>query len=479
MADKPTGIELYAYNVYFGDCFLMLFKYANDVQKSVLIDFGSTGKGKKKKGETEVEIEEGDEQNNESTGKRLLKIAQHIQSVSGGKLDVIVATHRHKDHIYGFGLKEAGQIILECTKDHPTIVVQPWTEDPEDNRDLSGKKSKVDDETFKADPVKSFAAMLGDMHAVAESVEAEIHHLDDGNKFTKTVDQRLKERIVFAADDNKIKNRAAVENLQKMSSDPHYVYYGYDKIDWEKILPGVKVHVLGPPNLAQSDEIMEATTKSGEFWSLQAMTANFWATQAATSRLTTKHIKGDELLFNQDKVLDLTSGQYQPSNIRWFIRQLRSLRAGQLLEIVKFVDDALNNTSVILLFETGDQKLLFPGDAQIENWQYALKKAQSEPQLQRLLDETTVYKVGHHGSRNATPKSLWKNFKNVTEGGAEGGKTNRLKTVVSTMRGKHGESEDTFVPLPKMVKEMRAKSDYHSTEEIEEGFFELIKIKIG
>jgi hypothetical protein len=35
----------------------------------------------------------------------------------------------------------------------------------------------------------------------------------------------------------------------------------------------------------------------------------------------------------------------------------------------------MNNTSVILFFEVGSKKLLFPGDAQIENWSYALEDA--------------------------------------------------------------------------------------------------------
>ena len=46
MAAKPKKVDLYAYNVYFGDCFLLVFTYEGGDQKSVLIDFGSTGKGK-------------------------------------------------------------------------------------------------------------------------------------------------------------------------------------------------------------------------------------------------------------------------------------------------------------------------------------------------------------------------------------------------------------------------------------------------
>ena len=36
------------------------------------------------------------------------------------------------------------------------------------------------------------------------------------------------------------------------------------------------------------------------------------------------------------------------------------------------MDKVLNNTSLILLFHIGETTLLFPGDAQIENWSYAL-----------------------------------------------------------------------------------------------------------
>ena len=62
------------------------------------------------------------------------------------------------------------------------------------------------------------------------------------------------------------------------------------------------------------------------------------------------------------------------------------------------VDDALNSTSLILLFTVGDTKLLFPGDAQIENWQYALKLSDRSEQIVKKLETVDVYKVGHHGS---------------------------------------------------------------------------------
>src|SRR5207244_3942308 len=97
-----------------------------------------------------------------------------------------------------------------------------------------------------------------------------------------------------------------------------------------------------------------------------------------------------------------------PQYARWFLPRVQRIRGDQMLEIVRILDSAMNNTSVILLFEIGKKKLLFPGDAQIENWSFALSK----PECKKLLAEVDVYKVGHHGSLNATPKTLWNLFQN-------------------------------------------------------------------
>ena len=126
--------------------------------------------------------------------------------------------------------------------------------------------------------------------------------------------------------------------------------------------------------------------------------------------------------------------------------------------LVRILDKAMNNTSVILLLEIGGKKLLFPGDAQIENWEYAL----SMDDDLKLLEDVHLYKVGHHGSRNATPRTLWNNFAQKLKDGEKGP---RLQTLVSTMKGKHGHREShTEVPRATLVKELAGFSDYQSTE---------------
>ena len=133
-----------------------------------------------------------------------------------------------------------------------------------------------------------------------------------------------------------------------------------------------------------------------------------------------------------------------------------------MLELVRILDKAMNNTSVILLFEIAGRAFLFPGDAQIENWLYALKHAHDRDEKLALLRRVELYKVGHHGSLNATPKSLWELFDLRSDDPAD---ENRLRTLVSTLRGKHGqEDRGTEVPREKLVEELKAKSHFFSTD---------------
>jgi hypothetical protein len=137
-----------------------------------------------------------------------------------------------------------------------------------------------------------------------------------------------------------------------------------------------------------------------------------------------------------------------------------SLSAEQLLEIVRVLDDQMNNTSLILLLEVGKKKLLFPGDAQIENWSWALQDAPDAKRTRELLSAVDFYKVGHHDSRNATPKTLlWDKF--AKRNRANG----RLKTALSTMQGKHGTpAKKTEVPRKTLLEALENESDLLNTE---------------
>jgi hypothetical protein len=67
-----------------------------------------------------------------------------------------------------------------------------------------------------------------------------------------------------------------------------------------------------------------------------------------------------------------------------------------------------NNSSLVLAFELGKggKVLLFAADAQRGNWASWAKKSfkdgTSKVSVRELLGRTVLYKVGHHGSHNAT-----------------------------------------------------------------------------
>jgi hypothetical protein len=69
------------------------------------------------------------------------------------------------------------------------------------------------------------------------------------------------------------------------------------------------------------------------------------------------------------------------------------------LAVAVSLDKAVNGTSLMLVFEFRGACLLFPGDAQWGTWNAALH----DPGARQLLSRTTFYKIGHHGSHNATP----------------------------------------------------------------------------
>jgi len=106
---------------------------------------------------------------------------------------------------------------------------------------------------------------------------------------------------------------------------------------------------------------------------------------------------------------------------------------------------------------------LFPGDAQLENWMFALKEAKNAKATRKLLAGVDLYKVGHHGSLNATPKTLWKLFSR--KGGPA--RRNRLTTVMSTMANKHGSVDrDTEVPRSKLVTALTDESNLVNTQKL-------------
>ena len=420
---SPSGVTIYAYNVGFGDCFLLRFNYPPpDRDRHVLIDFGSFPRP------------------DWAPEDFLQRIARDIGEKCGGKLDALVATHRHADHVSGFARASdgdgPGDIIAAL---EPDLIVQPWTEDPDAAVDATA-------------PTGRFLRALAAMQDAA-------FHAGRNARALFGARSALADELAFLGDNN-IGNRASVENLIRMAARPgaraRYVFFGSES-GLDELLPGVRVHVLGPPTLEQTQTIRkQRRTDPDEFWHVQAA--------------TTQEIVESAPLFPDVEGMPSSDS---PPHARWLLRRLRSLNRRELLEIVRSLDSALNNTSVILLFEINGRKLLFPGDAQIENWRYAF----DQPGVLDLLADTDFYKVGHHGSLNATPKTLWNRF---TKRSKPGAKTRRLHSIVSTEPGHHGsEARGTEVPRTPLMEELESRARLHRTDELEQAVVRYHRLSLG
>lgn len=473
MALEPTAVEIRMYQVGFGDCFLLSFCYPGE-KRHVLIDMGCGSLNPRNDDAKDNEAAEPEPPAEKGRvpgpTEQLKRIADHIAGVCGEDgLTAVVATHRHLDHINGFETAEragaaagdaggaaagkrgtrkgaakekSGDVIARL---NPKLVLQPWTENPD--AALDAPRAPYDSR------VGEFRLRLEDMSTFAAAV------VDLAGRPPAWMPARLQAQLQFIGETN-VKNVSAVENLiamgRRKGALAEWGYHGFATSLGGQQLPGVRVHVLGPPTLDQSAAIRSMRDKDPkEFWHFAALSP--FAPAAAGLEAAARASRDARVAPSQRSTTPVL-----PPSARWFRDRLERLTGDQLLELVTALDDQMNNTSLILLFEVCGKRLLFPGDAQIENWSYALEVAKGDAAvaLRALLPDVDVYKVGHHGSLNATPKqSLWEPFTKR--------KDRKLRTLLTTMAGKHGhEGSHTEVPRQTLLDALESGSTLLNTQSL-------------
>ncbi|HBZ56403.1 MAG TPA: hypothetical protein DEO88_13435, partial [Syntrophobacteraceae bacterium] len=353
-------------------------------------------------------------------GESLKNAIKNVVEVTGGKLDVLVVTHEHWDHVSGF--LQAQEEFKQLTIGEVWLA---WTE--QRGNKLADRLRSQKDKAKKAvaDASLKLRKLLGTDKQAAASLGA----LEKLGLFYSDQDQASLGLTAVAqvATPPATAGEAAPESSSssystasamdwtrlKTGGQVRYLFPGGETIP----IPGledVRVFVLGPPQNESWLKNDSPSKKEPEVYSLASgHDLGFLAALEKRGGVDgmrpfnpSFELKGKtakrEAFFQQTYFMEADLWRQIELDWLWTAERL----ALQL-------DSDTNNTSLVLAIElVSDGKvLLFPGDAQVGNWlswqelEWTVRNPHGELEkvkAEGLLKQTVLYKVGHHASHNAT-----------------------------------------------------------------------------
>jgi len=406
-AMKPMkgGAVVRMYCAGFGDCFLLAFGGQGDKPVYVWIDCGAL---------PHASIPGG-------TKIWFTRILESIKRTVGDQgVHLLVISHKHSDHLSGF---YDARDVFKRMDVHK--VWMPWTDNPEDRRAMA------------------LAAHEQDLLRVARKVTDRLSQVQGLN------DQRVTGMIMgleslLQFSESLAAVGVSTDSLQDIVRDKRPPQYLKPSLTPRTLdgAPGLRIHVLGPPEdakfLKQMDpsggEKREVYLSGLELNSTLALDAAIGLDYPALGNVQDREVaelshpflpglrrtmeeiskpksRGDLRLSPLRRLLETFGGDSADPRSRWRNIDLDWLRPAAVMALK--ADQFRNNTSLALAFELGEggPVLLFPGDAQVGNWlSWHTRKNGDGPAAEDLLNRTVIYKVGHHGSENATLKDLGLEF---------------------------------------------------------------------
>ncbi|ATQ42910.1 MBL fold metallo-hydrolase [Caulobacter mirabilis] len=421
MPGHRAKIRMYRHGL--GDCLLVRLPRAGGRDYSILIDCGvilGTSKAKEK----------------------INAVMDDVVAVTDGRLDLIVLTHAHGDHVSGFlqaektfrSLKEVGQVWMA------------WTENPEDAFAQSLLPAKYREravEALKAATNQAFA--IGD-----DQTGARIRSLTDFFGIDG-----------LGAAGKGATTEDAVQVARELAPAGKLRYCEPGQAPYRPDGVAARIMVLGPPRDAKLIRRSAPTKKGRETYEAAGYIGQLGPLAA---------LEADGRPFSSLFTIPTDTARAMPffrkaywtggaADDDW--RGIDDIAASSALDLALKLDSDTNNTSLVLAIELDGQSqsghpgrdvLLFAADAQVGNWQswkdvkWAAPEGEAAVEGLDLVRRTLVYKVGHHGSHNATLKAYLESMERLLVA---------LNPVDEVMAGK---KRWDHIPLPSLEEALRKQA---------------------
>jgi hypothetical protein len=391
------GVAIRMFRQGHGDCFLLAFPRPDSQNACyVLIDCGAKGGSQ-----------------NFLTHKKALRkvVLEDVHSACGGHLDLVILTHEHEDHLSGIWSKNNPPFgdfeIAEAWV--------AWTEDP-DNELANRLRERHHDQLIGLVEARRLLALAVGENATVRRLD-QMLALELGGAETIGFDALL----AAAQDPTKSENKQAMKLVKAKAMEKRGCFFlspGGEPL----AVPGttgVRAFVFGPPE--DEDLIADEDPHGDEGFprehSFSFVEASRQIDTARTSPFRRHYCVpiadalGDpESFFSQrygsDATDDNSDGVEVGSHPVWRRIDADWLYSSELLAIK--LNEGVNNTSLAIAFELPESKkvLFFAADAQRGNWfswkDVEFQDGDTTVTTRDLLARAVLYKVGHHGSHNAT-----------------------------------------------------------------------------
>ena len=394
MSDKVDQIVLRMYRIGTGDCFTLKFMKAGTVSFTMMIDCGSC------KGDSAY----------------FTRFVNLINTKDiNGKIDVLVISHEHLDHIIGFSRAQAefkkitiGQVWIGWTEDPTNVLAHTLkTKYGKDvaalNTAINRINALIGDPQYAAKFAGEFGAtdLMATKKSFAGSLQESLELYPQQQLAGKTEMGRAMDYVL--------------EEISKNSGQPPFYCKPGMPVPELPGTEGIRFYVLGPP---EDESALKTELVKDDVYDRKAAFSSNPGFGAALEFGPAQEIDQDCLPFSD--AFALNSGEKDQSYQELFGKPENNWRnidcdwlhyAGSLaIRLEKYI----NNTSLVLAIEFIDsgRVLLFPGDAQSGNWEswhdpnlkWTIKKDGQEIVVtaKDLLARTVFYKVGHHLSHNGT-----------------------------------------------------------------------------